>query len=184
MPGFSIGEAVQFGWNTMKANLGFFIGALIIAFVIQLAPEIIGDVLKEDAPVAAAVAYVISVIVQMVITMGFIRISLRLCDNDRADLADLFTCFPLFFKYLAGSILYALIILGGLILLIVPGIIWAIKFQFFSYFIIDRELGPIEALKRSSDITNGVKGTAMPAWENLLSEEERWHVINFIRTLK
>jgi len=48
-------------------------------------------------------------------------------------------------------------VLGGTILLIVPGVIWAVKFQFFSYFIIDKGLGPIEALKKSSAITKGVK---------------------------
>jgi len=42
-------------------------------------------------------------------------------------------------------------------LLIIPGIIWAIKFYFFSYLIVDKGLGPIEALKRSSAITDGSK---------------------------
>ena len=42
-------------------------------------------------------------------------------------------------------------------MLIIPGIIWGIKFQFFSYFIVDKGLGPIEALKRSSTITKGAK---------------------------
>ena len=41
--------------------------------------------------------------------------------------------------------------------MIVPGIIWAIKFQFFSYFIVDKEVGPIEALKKSAAITKGAK---------------------------
>ncbi|GAP63439.1 hypothetical protein ARMA_1862 [Ardenticatena maritima] len=31
-------------------------------------------------------------------------------------------------------------------------------------------------------ISHGVEGTAMPAWENVLSEEDRWHVVNYIRT--
>jgi uncharacterized membrane protein len=30
--------------------------------------------------------------------------------------------------------------------------------MFFSYFVVDQELGPIEALKRSAEITQGVKG--------------------------
>jgi putative copper export protein/mono/diheme cytochrome c family protein len=32
-------------------------------------------------------------------------------------------------------------------------------------------------------ITEGFAGTAMPAYRTTLSEEERWHVLNFIRTL-
>jgi len=88
---------------------------------------------------------------------GVNQIALRFCDGEKGEFADLFSCFPLFFKYLFGSILYRLIVLGGIILLIIPGIIWAIKFQFFSYFIVDKGLGPIESLKRSSAITRGAK---------------------------
>jgi mono/diheme cytochrome c family protein len=30
-------------------------------------------------------------------------------------------------------------------------------------------------------ISNGVPGTAMPAWKNELSEEDRWNVLNYIQ---
>lgn len=32
-------------------------------------------------------------------------------------------------------------------------------------------------------ITEGLAGTAMPAFRNVLTEEERWHVVNYVRTL-
>jgi len=31
-------------------------------------------------------------------------------------------------------------------------------------------------------IHNGVQGTAMPAWKDVLGEEDIWHLVNFIRT--
>lgn len=31
-------------------------------------------------------------------------------------------------------------------------------------------------------ITHGREDTAMPPWDNALSEEERWHLVNFLRT--
>lgn len=33
-------------------------------------------------------------------------------------------------------------------------------------------------------ITHGREGTAMVAWENILSEEQRWEVVNFLRTFE
>ena len=33
-------------------------------------------------------------------------------------------------------------------------------------------------------ITHGRPDTAMPAWENVLIEEQRWHVVNFLRTFQ
>ncbi|MEA3324508.1 MAG: hypothetical protein U9Q37_05135 [Euryarchaeota archaeon] len=63
-----------------------------------------------------------------------------------------------------GLILYGFIVVGGLILLTIPGIIWAIKFQFFDYLIVDKGLGPIDALEKSSEITRGVK------WDLFITE--------------
>ena len=43
----------------------------------------------------------------------------------------------------------------GLLFLIVPGIILGIQFYFAFYSIIDKEMGPIEALERSAVLTRG-----------------------------
>lgn len=154
---FSKGEAIRFGWNTMKSNLGFFIGLLIVVALIIFVPSIISELIKEEALPLSIIIDIATWVLQLVIGMGLIKIALRFCDNEKGEFADFFSCFPLFFKYLFGSILYGLIMLGGLILLIIPGVIWGIKFQFFSYFIVDKGFGPIEALKKSSAITRGAK---------------------------
>jgi len=68
-------------------------------------------------------------LVNMILNMGVTRISLRMCDARRAEFGDLFSCYPLLLRYLAGAALYSLICLGGFLLLIVPGIVWSIKFS-------------------------------------------------------
>lgn len=154
---FSKGGAVRFGRDMMKSNLGFFIALLIVVGLIYIVPDIIAELAKKDTPILSLIISIASWVFYMIIQMGLIRIALRFCDNEKGKFADLFSCFPLFFKYLIGSILYGLIILGGMILLIIPGIIWAIKFMFFGYLIVDMGLDPIDALKRSSAITTGAK---------------------------
>ena len=154
---FDISEAVQFGWDTTKSNIGFFIGLLIVMGLIEYVPDIIAVIIEEDAPILSIIIQIASFALSMIIGMGLIKICLRFCDGEKGEFSDLFSCYPLFFNYLIGSILYWLIILVGLILLIIPGIIWAIQFQYYSYLIIDRGLGPIDALKKSSEITKGVK---------------------------
>ena len=154
---FSISEAVQFGWDTMKSNISFFIGLLIVVGLIEYVPDIIAVIIKADAPFLSIIIQIASVVLSMIIAMGLIKICLRFCDGEKGEFSDLLSCYPLFLDYLIGSIIYGLIVMVGLILLIIPGIIWAIQFQFFSYLIIDRGLGPIDALKKSSEITKGVK---------------------------
>ena len=154
---FDISEAVQFGWDTTKSNIGFFIGLLIVMGLIEYVPDIIAVIIEEDAPILSIIIQIASFVLSMIIVMGLIKICLRFCDGEKGEFSDLFSCYPLFFKYLIGSILYGLIVVVGLILLIIPGIIWAIKFQFFDYLIVDKGLGPIDALEKSSEITRGVK---------------------------
>ncbi len=89
--------------------------------------------------------------------IGLIKIALSFCDEQKPSFATLFDAWDCFWRYVGASILYGLIILGGLILLIVPGIVWAVKFSLCYYFVIDKGLGPIEALKASSRTTMGVK---------------------------
>ena len=45
----------------------------------------------------------------------------------------------------------------GLILLIIPGIYLAIKYQFFSFLIVDKNMGIMESFKKSEEMTQGVK---------------------------
>jgi uncharacterized membrane protein len=155
---FSDGEAILFGWNTMKRNIGFFIGILIVAGLIYLVPGVFDEFLKGKLPAFLAIILGVTFwVLQLVVGLGLIRIALKFYDNKIPKFGDLFACFPLFFRYLIGSILYTLIIIGGTILFVIPGVIWSIKFQFFSYLIVDRGMGPVESLKKSASVTQGAK---------------------------
>lgn len=154
---FSISEAIHFGWNTMKSNLGFFIGLLIFVFLFTSLSSIIAAKATEANIFLGIIFHIADFSLSIIISIGLVKIALRFCDNEKGRFADLFSQYPLFPKYLVGSILYGLIVFAGTILLIIPGIIWGIQFCFYDYFIVDKGLGPIEALKRSSAITRGVK---------------------------
>ena len=154
---FSISEAIHFGWNTMKSNLGFFIGLLIFVFLFTSLFSFIAAKATEANIFLGLIFYIADFSLSIIISIGLVKIALRFCDNEKGRFADLFSQYHLFPQYLVGSILYGLIVFAGTILLIIPGIIWGIQFCFYDYFIVDKGLGPIEALKRSSAITRGVK---------------------------
>lgn len=157
---FSIKESLIFGWGIMKSNFWFFVGLLLIIWSISLVYSIIEDQTKEQSVLSFVIGLTFFAL-NIIITMGAIKIALKFHDGQKGKIADLFSCFRLFFKYLLGLIVYGLIVLVGLVLLIIPGIIWAIKYQFFGYFIVDKELGPIEALKQSAKITKDAKWTLL-----------------------
>lgn len=86
---------------------------------------------------------------------GYIRYNLNVHDNGRASLKDL--CMPLgkTIRYLIASFLALSIFVGGLLLLIIPGIYWGVRFSQFVYFIIEKDAGIIESLKMSWAATAG-----------------------------
>ncbi len=151
---FSISEALSFGWETFKKNVSFFIGLVV---VLALANVVVGWVLGllGDSFVAVAINQVVSTGVSVLVSIGAIKITLDIIDGKKGDFKDLYQQYPLFLKMLGTSILEFLIVLAGFILLIVPGIYLSIKLSFASYAVVDKKLGPIDAIKASYDMTKG-----------------------------
>ncbi len=154
---FSIKEALRYGFDSFKKNLGFFIGFMVIMLAATMIPEFLIDKLfvPKTAPfiIFKLVARLIGIILGMVAT----RISLDIHDKGAADLSTLGDLMPLSPYYLGGKILYGLIVLVGLFLLVVPGCIWAYMFLYVGYLTIDKGLGPVAALQESRAITHGYK---------------------------
>lgn len=156
--GFSIGSALKFGWVRAREYLGFFIGFLIVGSILVLVPDYMADLADERAPLITRILFrAVAIVFETAVTMGFIKVSLSVHDGEKPQLVNLLDGLPFFFRYFFSSLLYALIVLCGIVLLVVPGIIWSIKFCFYGYFVVDRGQGPVQALKSSAGITAGFK---------------------------
>jgi uncharacterized membrane protein len=91
------------------------------------------------------------------LSMGATAFYIAAHDNpDGAELSMLWHPRP-FWKYLALSILLAIVVGAGLALLIVPGIILFLMFMFSTFIVIERGLGPIDAMSESRRLTRGHK---------------------------
>lgn len=158
---FSIGSALRFGWETFKTRPWFFVGVSIVIALVYL---VVGSIsvgidasltgsFDETTGAGTAVNWILSTL----ISMGVVAFYLSAHDNAGAvSLSLLWHPHP-FWKYFAATIVVGIAMILGLILLIVPGIIFALMFMFTTFIVIDRELGPIEAMKESMRITRGHK---------------------------
>ena len=108
---FSKKEALQFGWNVTKSNLGFFIGFLIAFILLIVISAVIANIAMETNVFLGTIFYIVYYVLAFTISMGLVKTALRFCDNEKGNFKDLFSQYRLFFKYLAGSILYFLIVL-------------------------------------------------------------------------
>lgn len=153
----NIKEALTYGWKTFKKNWQFLVIAFVIILIVGMIPNWLHDWSRENLPAVSFLFSIIGWIVQMVTSIGVIVITLKLVDSKKPELADIYKHYNLLLNYFLGSLLYGLVVLAGFILLIVPGIIWGIKYQYTTYLIIDKKMGPMEAFKKSGQITKGVR---------------------------
>ncbi len=158
---FSIEEAIEFAFAKTKK---YFWSLVLIGITIAVLNMVSGfldslDKKYKDNLSIAIPSFLLQItvlIISFLISLGIASTSLKIARNEEFKYRDLFGQVRVLWKYILSSIVYGLVVLGGLILLIVPGIIWSIKFHFYPYFIL-QGFGPIEALKKSANITYGFK---------------------------
>ena len=155
MKDFSIKEALSFGWDAFKSRVGFFIVLLLLLGVLAAIPQFL---IKHTEIVGLRVTLVIiNQLFQYYLTVGLVKIGLKVVDGSDVKIGDLFSGGPVFVTYVLGVFLFTAIVLAGFVLLVVPGIILSVMLQYYSYFIIDKNMGPVESIKASAELTKGVR---------------------------
>jgi len=94
-------------------------------------------------------------LLEWIVELGVLAVFLKLIDGTPTSVGDIFKNWDKVFAYVVATVIYGIVIVLGLILLIVPGIFFAIRLQFYSYLIIDKGLNPFEALSESYNLTRG-----------------------------
>ncbi len=156
-----ITECLSYGWRTFKARPWFFAGAFFLATIVSWLAGLPGRSTSTDAFHSAtgfmwyAVTFLLSLVVSTLVQMGEYHFSFRAHDDAaRATLRDLLYVKP-FWSYVGLSILTVIILVPAFILLVVPGVILSLMFSLAPLVVIERGLGPIDALKESVRLTKG-----------------------------
>ncbi len=169
MDTFSVKESVAYGWKAFWARPWLFVLAGIAATALNLlfsipqsaidgAAETIRDA-GGTAPLELAIFSlifgIIGFVVSLYVNIGTTRFVLKAHDDLAGTRVKDLVYLRRFWAYLGASLLVALAVLAGLILLIVPGIIVGLALSFALYVVIDKDLGPVEAFKESMRLTKG-----------------------------
>ena len=160
---FNFSDVLGYGWRVMTNNFWFFVGLGFLFIIITYLPTAIRfGVSFMHLPraldlTAGILLQIAGWAVSMVLSIGIIKIALSFCNEQKPPIETLFAAGDCFWRYVGTMILYSLIMYAGILLLIFPGIIWAVKFSLCRYFVVEKGLGPIEALKASSRTTMGMK---------------------------
>lgn len=156
-PKFSIGEAVRFGWGVARRNVGFFLLMFILTTIVDGIPGKIQVATREAAPLISSLAGLLGAAIGLVTIIGWTKVTLRFVDGEQPSHADLYQHHPLLFKYFLVTVLYVLSMIAGMLLFIIPGILAAVRYSMSSYLVVDRGMGPLEAMRKSAEMTRGVR---------------------------
>jgi uncharacterized membrane protein len=154
---FSIGEVIRLGWETFKKNALLAIGILIGLVVINSVISGITGAFDKSNFVVILVINILSLVVSTWLSVVMYRLIIKITDGKAVSTEDLKTEPMLLVRFFAAQLVAGILIVIGFVLLIVPGVYLALRFMFAPYAIVDKNLGPIEALKYSGELTKGIK---------------------------
>ena len=159
-----VGWTLKATWELFKVHFGILIGIFMIVVAAGMLTSfgllalrfallaITGDLNQPDAATPIMIAFgifenVTSQLVNLWFTVASIRIMLQIARNQQPNLALLMQSAPFMIRTIFATLLFGILTLGGLILFIIPGIYVLLTYWNYTYFIVDRNCGVIEAFR-------------------------------------
>ncbi len=153
----SIRQAFKIASPILKKRFGLFTAVLLTIFAAWVALEIVVIAGQRFGILFWAAAHVAFLIFAAGVEVGFLQICLALCDGGKPTYADAFTQLILGPKFLAGQMLYLLMIGIGLLLLVVPGIYLGVRYALFGFCLATGETNLMRSFQRSAILSTGSK---------------------------
>jgi uncharacterized membrane protein len=141
------------GWDTYKKNPVPLISTAAFLAILYLVLSFMGQ-----SVIGVVLYYIVILFVYPVLWVGWCYICLKAVRGENTSFADLFNPISHYGPVWVTYILFTLIITGGAILIIIPGVIWWLKYGFCAFAIMDKKCAGTEAIKYSARITKGYKG--------------------------
>jgi hypothetical protein len=160
-------EAIGDSWKIINADLGTWalisLGGLLLVLVIQLPTSLIAQYIEygghilpvpgenpslSNVLLATPISFIGGVL-SFPVMGGLYSVALRRIRGEQPDISYIFDGFKKFVPFLGFGILYYLAIIVGSILCIVPGLYLFGALSLAPLLIIDKGMGPVEAMSTS-----------------------------------
>ena len=166
--GTSVGDAFSWGWTKFTQQVGpFLLGVLAYLAVIVVVSAVLFAVLlggtvasvdpdtqelRNGAGVGLVFGYLlvaaVAVLLSAFMQAGVTRASLEVADGRRIEVGTFFR-FDDFGKVVVAALLVGLGTAVGTLLFVLPGLVFAFLAQFTLFFVIDKRLAPVDAIRAS-----------------------------------
>ncbi|MBM9464230.1 hypothetical protein JL108_12285 [Aeromicrobium sp. YIM 150415] len=174
---YEVGAAFSWAWERFKQNLGPLVISVLIITAISGAisgattlPTLgqdsstmtTGDALRFSAATGVwnIVGGLLTAIIVAPLSLNLVRMFLAIADGHRADIGDLFKTDLIGPAILLGLLTWVLTMVG-LVLCIIPGLIFVFGAAYATYMMADRGLSPWESIKASFGVYQTNFGMAL-----------------------
>ena len=144
-------------WHGVLKNFWDYIGVFLLFVGVSAASALLSFVLFNVTPVLGILAGIALFVLDIVVfATATVRVILASAKGEDFPFKTAFqNVFGVGFRLLGASILMTLIFVGGFILLIVPGLIFVVRFGLTPYALVEENLGVMDSLRRSWRLTAG-----------------------------
>lgn len=166
--GSGVGDAFSWGWTKFTQQVGpFLLGVLAYLAVIVVISAVLFAVilggtvasvdpdtqeLRNGAGLGLVFGYLLVVAVVLLLSAfmqaGVTRASLEVADGRRIEVGTFFR-FDEFGKVVVAALLVGLGTAVGILLFVLPGLVFAFFAQFTLFFVIDKRMAPVDAIRAS-----------------------------------
>lgn len=133
----------------LQRNPAALIGGFVVIGVLNLVVQAI------HIPV---VSPIISFVASVFLAAGYASMVLAVYDNRPAAIGDLFKPVPQLTNMLAVNFITAIAVTIGMVFLVIPGLIAAVLLGFAPLLVLEQNMAPMDALKRSADLAKPLMG--------------------------
>ena len=150
---FSIQHVLKLGWDSFRAHPLALILFSAFAFVSTLSWSLIPVFVQQSLLLGGI--FLVIVLIKILVRIAIFHSALEIVSHKAPTWRSIVLSWKSFFPFLLASIISIVLVFVGMILLIIPGILLAVMVSLFPFVLLDRRVGPIDALKESIHLTNG-----------------------------
>lgn len=152
-----IGEILSKGWDLLKdhwQDIGKLVGAYLLATIV---PQYILVRIFSSALLSSLIS-IVFILWSTFLSMGLIKGILSIVRGETVEIPEIYQNQEAFGEYAVMVIRYMVVIIGGGILLILPGIYFAIRYIFVPFLVVDKKATGAAAFAKSKEMTEGRLG--------------------------
>jgi hypothetical protein len=162
------GAAIGYGWRKFTQHWGEIVIALIVGFVALVLLSIVGILLRAGIGtdgvfptlLGGGLSQLLTFLGQSVLALFIIRATLMIVRGQPLDASRIMSAENLG-NYIIGAIIVGVLTFVGIILCVIPGILVWFFTLFWGYFVVDKDMAPMDAITASYNLVKDNAGAVV-----------------------